>query len=76
MEKSLKDVVDEDTMREIDALDGEEKERFDELFMENLYDRGWFKDNNEDYANPNVEKVKEKTYEGMVRYGLLKRAGS
>lgn len=82
MEKSLENGVEEgqtglegsrnvfEITRKIDALEGEKRMLFDKVLMENLYDRGFF-DNHKDYVNPNIPMVKVKTYERMVKFGLI-----
>ncbi|MEA3248539.1 MAG: hypothetical protein U9Q73_02425 [Nanoarchaeota archaeon] len=55
----------------IEALSPAERRALYNLFIENLYDRDWCLENKENYGDPNIERVKEKTYYEMVRSGLV-----
>ena len=52
------------------TLDKKNYEKFQKIFINNLYDRGWCKINKIDYVNPNIKKAKEKTYFELFNLGM------
>ena len=72
MEKSIGDTVNAEIMNKIEILNPDEKKKFDRFLMDNLYDRYWCRENGIDYVNPNVGIAKGKTYNEIVRCGLVR----
>lgn len=49
-------------MKKLEELSTEEREKFEDRVINNLYNRGWCRDNKINYINPDIKKAREITY--------------
>ena len=57
----------------IRGLNDDDKKKFGKIFTDNLYDRYWCRSHKIDYADPNIQIAKEKTYQEMEERDKLKQ---
>ncbi|MCK5449346.1 hypothetical protein KAI32_00605 [Candidatus Pacearchaeota archaeon] len=74
---SIENVTEEslrDTMKKINALEGEELDEFNHSFICNIYNMSWCNDKRMCYHYPNFMKAKEETYRELINYGLIEES--